>query len=156
MHDGLLISGPYNYVLDLPPSHYPFPHANPLPYPTAPKIFPATYSMMKHFMNDYTRQKILVLGSKSPQCRMLVLLFDLCIQLTCFTGNWKEELQKYIAPDQLPEVYGGTRCEPDPWCTDHVSPPLVKNYILVDFNCTETSLGSLRSTPAMMSPQSTT
>ena len=40
------------------------------------------------------------------------------------SGNWKEELQQYISPDQLPQAYGGTRCEPDPWCTDHVSLPL--------------------------------
>ena len=37
------------------------------------------------------------------------------------SGNWKEELQKYISPDQLPQAYGGTRCEPDPYCTDYVS-----------------------------------
>ncbi len=39
----------------------------------------------------------------------------------CTVGNWQEELQKYISPDQLPQAYGGTRCEPDPWCTDYVS-----------------------------------
>ena len=37
------------------------------------------------------------------------------------SNNWKEELQKYISPDQLPQAYGGTRCEPDPYCTDYVS-----------------------------------
>ena len=36
-------------------------------------------------------------------------------------ANWQEELHKYISPDQLPQAYGGTRCEPDPWCTDYVS-----------------------------------
>ena len=37
------------------------------------------------------------------------------------SDNWKEELQKYISPDQLPQAYGGTRCEPDPYCTNFVS-----------------------------------
>ncbi len=30
-------------------------------------------------------------------------------------------MQKYISPDQLPQAYGGTRCEPDAWCTNYVS-----------------------------------
>lgn len=34
--------------------------------------------------------------------------------------DWQEQLQRYIAPDQLPQAYGGTRCEPDPRCTDYV------------------------------------
>ena len=37
------------------------------------------------------------------------------------TGDYKEVLQKYISPDQLPEAYGGTRCEPDPYCSKYVS-----------------------------------
>ena len=36
-------------------------------------------------------------------------------------GDYKEVLMKYISPDQLPEAYGGTRCEPDPYCTKYVS-----------------------------------
>ena len=36
------------------------------------------------------------------------------------TGDYKEVLQKYISPDQLPAAYGGTRCEPDPYCTKYV------------------------------------
>ncbi len=44
------------------------------------------------------------------------------MHIFCFlVDNWQEELQKYINPDQLPQAYGGTRCEPDPWCSDHVS-----------------------------------
>ena len=39
----------------------------------------------------------------------------------CSAANWKEELQEYISPDQLPQAYGGTRCEPDPMCSDFVS-----------------------------------
>ena len=41
--------------------------------------------------------------------------------LFCSSGNWREELQTYVAPEQLPQDFGGTRCEPDPECTDHVS-----------------------------------
>ena len=52
----------------------------------------------------------------SIPCHANVTLFQL---LTL--DNWKQELQKYISPDQLPQVYGGTRCEPDAWCTDYVS-----------------------------------
>ena len=37
------------------------------------------------------------------------------------TDNWRTELQKYIAPDQLPVVFGGTCCDPDPQCTNFVS-----------------------------------
>ena len=36
------------------------------------------------------------------------------------TGNWKEELQKYISPDQLPVMYGGTRQEPDDQCSNYL------------------------------------
>ena len=39
------------------------------------------------------------------------------------TGNWQEELQKYIHPDELPQAFGGNRCEPDPQCTAYVSQP---------------------------------
>ena len=44
------------------------------------------------------------------------------------SGNWQEELQQHISPDQLPQAYGGTRCEPDPRCTDYVS-----NYYITVF-----------------------
>lgn len=39
------------------------------------------------------------------------------------TANWKEVLQKYVAPDQLPIVYGGTMTDPngDPYCKTMVS-----------------------------------
>lgn len=29
------------------------------------------------------------------------------------TGNWKQELQKFISPDQLPMEFGGTMADPD-------------------------------------------
>ncbi|XP_064392019.1 SEC14-like protein 2 isoform X1 [Halichondria panicea] len=65
----------------------------------APKAFPVAFNLIKPFLKSETRDKIDVLGS-----------------------NWQEELQKYISPDQLPQAYGGTRCEPDPWCSDHLNP----------------------------------
>ncbi|XP_069022248.1 SEC14-like protein 2 isoform X3 [Embiotoca jacksoni] len=56
----------------------------------APKIFPMAYNLIKHFLCEETRRKIIVVGS-----------------------NWKEELHKHIDPDQLPVVYGGTLTDPD-------------------------------------------
>ena len=41
-----------------------------------------------------------------------------------YTGSDLSEVQEYISPDQLPEAYGGTRCEPDPYCTKYVSSAL--------------------------------
>ncbi len=34
--------------------------------------------------------------------------------------DYKEVLLKHIAPDQLPEAFGGERREPDPQCSDFV------------------------------------
>ena len=48
-------------------------------------------------------------------------------------GNWKEELQKYINPDQLPQAYGGTRCEPDPYCSNYVNLSLSLSHSLMLF-----------------------
>lgn len=38
-------------------------------------------------------------------------------------ANWKEVLQKYVAPDQLPIIYGGTMTDPNgnPYCKTMVS-----------------------------------
>lgn len=58
------------------------------------------YNLIKNFIDEKTRTKIHILGP-----------------------DWREELQKYIAPDQIPQAYGGTRCEPDPWCTAYVCIP---------------------------------
>lgn len=40
-----------------------------------------------------------------------------------FAANWKEVLQKYVAPDQLPVIYGGTMTDPNgnPYCKTMVS-----------------------------------
>ncbi|GAA6095417.1 SEC14-like protein 2 isoform X1 [Tachysurus ichikawai] len=61
----------------------------------APKLFPIAYNLIKPFMCEETRRKIVIVGS-----------------------NWKEVLQKYVAPDQLPVIYGGTMTDPNgnPYC----------------------------------------
>uniref|UniRef100_A0A3B5MGQ2 Uncharacterized protein n=1 Tax=Xiphophorus couchianus TaxID=32473 RepID=A0A3B5MGQ2_9TELE len=56
----------------------------------APKMFPMAYNLIKHFLCEETRRKIVVLGS-----------------------SWQEALRKHIDPDQLPVVYGGTLTDPD-------------------------------------------
>ncbi|XP_068608739.1 SEC14-like protein 2 isoform X2 [Brachionichthys hirsutus] len=56
----------------------------------APKIFPVAYNLIKHFLCEETRRKIIVLG-----------------------GNWQETLRSHIDPEQLPVLYGGTLTDPD-------------------------------------------
>uniref|UniRef100_A0A8C3FJP4 SEC14 like lipid binding 2 n=1 Tax=Chrysemys picta bellii TaxID=8478 RepID=A0A8C3FJP4_CHRPI len=66
----------------------------------APKLFPVAYNLIKHFLSEDTRKKIVVLGA-----------------------NWKEVLQKYIAPEEIPVVYGGTLQDPDgnPKCVTKIN-----------------------------------
>nr|XP_020762756.1 SEC14-like protein 3 isoform X2 [Odocoileus virginianus texanus] len=56
----------------------------------ATKLFPVGYNLMKPFLSEDTRRKIVVLGS-----------------------NWKEGLLKLISPEQLPAQFGGTLTDPD-------------------------------------------
>uniref|UniRef100_A0A665V016 SEC14-like lipid binding 7 n=1 Tax=Echeneis naucrates TaxID=173247 RepID=A0A665V016_ECHNA len=56
----------------------------------SPKMFPMAYNLIKHFLCEETRRKIMVLGS-----------------------NWQEVLRTHIDPEQLPVVYGGTLTDPD-------------------------------------------
>ncbi|NWR81482.1 S14L2 protein, partial [Centropus unirufus] len=65
----------------------------------APRIFPVAYNLVKHFLSEDTRKKVVVLGS-----------------------NWKEVLQQYIDPAQIPMEYGGTLTDPDgnPKCSTKV------------------------------------
>ncbi|KAF7657323.1 hypothetical protein LDENG_00028690, partial [Lucifuga dentata] len=56
----------------------------------APVILPMAYNLIKHFLHEETRRKIVILGS-----------------------NWQEVLRKHIDPEQLPVVYGGTLTDPD-------------------------------------------
>ncbi|NXD31311.1 S14L2 protein, partial [Spelaeornis formosus] len=81
----------------------PYPGADtPLmpPLPSAPKLFPVAYNLVKHFLSEDTRKKVVVLGS-----------------------NWKEVLQKYIDPAQIPMEYGGTLTDPDgdPKCSSKIN-----------------------------------
>ncbi|XP_062513834.1 SEC14-like protein 2 isoform X2 [Corticium candelabrum] len=65
----------------------------------ASKIFPVAWGIVKPFVEEKTRKKVNVLGA-----------------------NWQEELRKHIAPDQLPEYYGG-KCRDandDPKCAEHI------------------------------------
>ncbi|XP_006894849.1 PREDICTED: SEC14-like protein 4 [Elephantulus edwardii] len=55
-----------------------------------PKLFPVAFNLVKSFMSEDTRKKIVILGA-----------------------NWKEDLQKFISPDQLPAEFGGTMTDPD-------------------------------------------
>uniref|UniRef100_A0A8B9DKI9 SEC14-like protein 2 n=1 Tax=Anser cygnoides TaxID=8845 RepID=A0A8B9DKI9_ANSCY len=71
----------------------------------APKIFPVAYNLVKHFLSEDTRKKVVVLGS-----------------------DWKEVLQKYIDPAQIPVEYGGTLTDPD---GDPKCPSKVEYEILV-------------------------
>lgn len=56
----------------------------------APKLFPVAFNLVKFFMSEETQRKIVILG-----------------------GNWKQELPKFISPDQLPVEFGGTMTDPD-------------------------------------------
>ncbi|XP_032112781.1 SEC14-like protein 4 isoform X2 [Sapajus apella] len=56
----------------------------------APKLFPVAFNLVKSFMSEETRRKIVILGD-----------------------NWKQELTKFISPDQLPAEFGGTMTDPD-------------------------------------------
>ncbi|XP_046497235.1 SEC14-like protein 2 isoform X7 [Equus quagga] len=66
----------------------------------APKLFPVAYNLIKPFLSEDTRKKIMVLGA-----------------------NWKEVLLKYVSPDQLPVEYGGTMTDPDgnPKCKSKIN-----------------------------------
>ncbi|KAF6278465.1 hypothetical protein mRhiFer1_014990 [Rhinolophus ferrumequinum] len=66
----------------------------------APKLFPVAYNLVKPFLSEETRKKIMVLG-----------------------GNWKEVLLKYVSPDQVPMEYGGTMTDPDgdPKCKSKIN-----------------------------------
>ncbi|XP_020035582.1 SEC14-like protein 4 isoform X3 [Castor canadensis] len=66
----------------------------------APRLFPVAFNLVKSFMSEETQKKIVILGD-----------------------NWKQELQKFISPDQLPVEFGGTMTDPDgnPKCLTKIS-----------------------------------
>ncbi|XP_056434830.1 SEC14-like protein 2 [Gadus chalcogrammus] len=79
----------------------------------APMMFPMAYNLIKHFLCEETKRKIMVLG-----------------------GNWQEELQKHVNKDQLPVIYGGSLTDPDgdPRCRTMINygGPVPKSYYLRD------------------------
>uniref|UniRef100_A0A8C5CPV5 SEC14-like protein 2 n=1 Tax=Gadus morhua TaxID=8049 RepID=A0A8C5CPV5_GADMO len=79
----------------------------------APMMFPMAYNLIKHFLCEETKRKIMVLG-----------------------GNWQEELQKHINKDQLPVIYGGslTDTDGDPRCRTMINygGPVPKSYYVRD------------------------
>lgn len=95
----------------------------------APKLFPVAYNLVKHFLSENTRQKILVLGD-----------------------NWQEVLLEYIDAEELPVVYGGKMTDPDgdPTCRSRINhvgpvPPsyYVRDHVKVDYEqCLTVSRGS--------------
>ncbi|XP_048199247.1 SEC14-like protein 4 [Perognathus longimembris pacificus] len=56
----------------------------------APRLFPVAFNLVKSFMGEVTQKKIVILGD-----------------------NWKQELHKFISPNQLPVEFGGTMTDPD-------------------------------------------
>ncbi|XP_036132266.1 SEC14-like protein 4 [Molossus molossus] len=66
----------------------------------APKLFPVAFNLVKPFMSEETRKKIVILGA-----------------------NWKQEMLKFISPDQLPMEFGGTMTDPDgnPKCLSKIN-----------------------------------
>ena len=47
-------------------------------------------------------------------------------------GNWKEKLQEYIDPDQIPVYWGGTQTDPDgdPYCRSKVSVNIISLFYI--------------------------
>ncbi|XP_053444582.1 SEC14-like protein 4 isoform X3 [Nycticebus coucang] len=66
----------------------------------ASKLFPVAFNLVKSFMSEETRSKIVILGD-----------------------TWKQELTKFISPDQLPMEFGGTMTDPDgnPKCSTKIN-----------------------------------
>ena len=52
---------------------------------------------------------------------IIIVIIIIIIVIVMLADDYKEVLLQHIAPDQLPEVFGGERREPDPKCTDYVS-----------------------------------
>uniref|UniRef100_A0A8C7CHV0 SEC14-like lipid binding 8 n=1 Tax=Oncorhynchus kisutch TaxID=8019 RepID=A0A8C7CHV0_ONCKI len=97
--------------------------------PESPKLFPVAYNLIKHFLSEITRNKIIILGA-----------------------NWQEVLLNYIDPEQLPAAYGGKLTDPDgdPRCRNkiHYAGPVPASYFVresvkVDYEqCLTVSRGS--------------
>ncbi|EPQ09925.1 SEC14-like protein 4 [Myotis brandtii] len=91
----------------------------------APKLFPVAFNLVKSFMSEETRRKIVILGGTDPGLTPLAFAHsDEALGLDASLGghatlsgalrsNWKQELPKFISPDQLPVEFGGTLTDPD-------------------------------------------
>ncbi|XP_005341930.2 SEC14-like protein 6 [Ictidomys tridecemlineatus] len=55
-----------------------------------PSLFAVAFNLIKSYMSKETSRKVVILGD-----------------------NWKQELSKFISPDQLPVEFGGTLTDPD-------------------------------------------
>ena len=79
----------------------------------APFIFPIIYALLKPFLSQETKDKMIILGS-----------------------TWKTDLLEYISADQLPEFYGGT-CKDDndnPKCEQYIcyAGEIPKSYYVIE------------------------
>nr|XP_058137647.1 SEC14-like protein 4 isoform X2 [Dasypus novemcinctus] len=115
----------------------------------APKLFPVAFNLVKSFMSEDTRRKLVILGGPhtgrwapdrglsghvtlpgglrkgsqghaGPPPGLSAPLPSVeppqapWSRPSCsLTGNWKEELLRFISPDQLPVEFGGTMTDPD-------------------------------------------
>ncbi|NWH72751.1 S14L2 protein, partial [Piaya cayana] len=95
-----IVKGEFSPGVPIPPQPGADPTLTPPHPPPAPRIFPVAYNLVKHFLSEDTRKKVVVLGS-----------------------NWKEVLQQHIDPAQIPVEYGGTLTDPDgdPKCSSKIN-----------------------------------
>lgn len=147
-----IVKGEFGPGDPLPPSCVRTPTLTPPICAPAPKIFPVAYNLVKHLLSEDTRKKVVVLGceSRPPSPGRPRLAGGASSTFTpalsggsvrCWAGaphrrvpappnpavlhppaNWKEVLQKYIDPGQIPVEYGGTLTDPDgdPKCQSKV------------------------------------
>lgn len=73
------------------------------------------YNLIKHFLCEETRQKIIVLRSKpeDPSTSAYSSVIHQILLIFWSAGNWQEVLRAHIEPDQLPVAYGGNLTDPD-------------------------------------------
>eukprot|EP01136_Pigoraptor_vietnamica_P010380 Opistho-1_new@3353 len=73
----------FTEITDIYESNYP-ETLNYVLVVNAPRIFPVAYNLVKPFLAEATRSKVKVLGS-----------------------NWRQEIEEYISPENLPTFLGG-------------------------------------------------
>jgi hypothetical protein len=82
----------------------------------APKVMMVAFGVMKHVMNESTREKVreseLGLQPSGPGTQAW------CDQMQILGDDYMAAVTKYVAPDQIPQSYGGTcACLVDPNCS---------------------------------------